>query len=152
MKVLLVVDLQKEFMDKEGQYQRILQFARNAKRNGYDAVIATMCCNSKDSPFVKYNNWFDCLDGCQPLEFPADKVIKKYGYGISDYRVLSKQNKYDIIGFNTDACVLKIAMDMFDKSYDFRVLTKYCFSSSGSAQHKSGVKLIKHLLSDAVIL
>lgn len=152
MKVLLVVDLQPEFKDNEGQYERILNFVRNAKKNGYQRVVATMCCNSPDSPFVKYNNWFDCLDGCMPLEFNSDKIIKKYGYGLSDYSHLSKKNTYDIIGFNTDACVLKIAMDMFDKCYDIRVLTKYCFSSSGSVQHKSGVKLLKHLMSDAVIV
>lgn len=152
MKVLLVVDLQPEFRDKEGQYERILDFVKKAKLNGYDRVVATMCCNSPDSPFVKYNNWFDCLNGCMPLEFNSDKVIVKYSYGLPDYSRLSKNNTYDIIGFNTDACVLKIAMDMFDRSYDIRVLTKYCFSSSGLVQHKSGVKLLKHLMSDAVIL
>ena len=36
MKVLLVVDLQPEFKDKEGQYERILQFVKDAKNEGYD--------------------------------------------------------------------------------------------------------------------
>ncbi len=151
MKVLLVVDLQPEFKDKEGQYERILQFVKDAKNGDYDYVIGTQCLNSVDSPFVKYNNWLDCLDGCEPLEYEPDLKLEKTTYGLSSYGVLPIDNEYDIIGFNTDACVLKIAMDMFDRNYNIRVLTDYCFSSSGSAQHSSGVKLLKHLMSDAVI-
>lgn len=151
MKVLLVVDLQPEFKDKDGQYERILQFVKEAKNKGYDYVIGTQCSNSVDSPFMKYNNWSDCLDGCEPLDYEPDLKLNKQTYGLPSYGVLPMDNEYHIIGYNTDACVLKISMDMFDRNYDIKVLTDYCYSSSGSAQHSSGVKLLKHLMSDAVI-
>ena len=148
MKILLAVDLQKEFMDKDGQYERILAFARS--HTGYDRVYATVCKNSPDSPFVKYDNWHSCLDGVMPLEFNADRVFEKYAYGLPDYSLLDKDNEYHIIGFNTDACVLKVALDMFDRGYDIKVLTEYCYSSNGYDHHMNGVVLMQRLMSKAV--
>lgn len=149
MKILLVVDLQKEFKDCDGEYERILNFVKTVK--GYDRIIATKCLNSMDSPFVKYENWYDCIDKVEDLEFCPDVVIEKYGYGLSDYACLNKADNYDIIGFNTDACVLKIALDLFDKGYNFRVLTDYCYSSEGLDHHLNGVELLKRLISKAVV-
>lgn len=149
-KILLVVDLQSEFYENSGNFERILEFVNKAKENGYDAVFATRCYNSVESPFYVYHNWYDCLDGVQPLPFEPDVMLEKQTYGLSDYSVLDKANHYDVIGYNTDACVLKISMDLFDLGYDFTVLTDYCFSSSGEKQHKSGVELLRHLMTDAV--
>lgn len=148
MNILLVVDLQREFYEPSGNYERILNFVKTTK--DYDKIIATRCRNSYDSPFYRYHNWFDCLNGVQPLDFNPDKIIEKVTYGLPNYNVLSKKNHYDVIGYNTDACVLKVAMDLFDKGYDFNVLTKYCYSSTGEAQHRSGIKLLRHLMSDAI--
>lgn len=148
MHVLLVVDLQREFRDTDGQYERILNWVKTVK--GYDKIIATKCLNSVDSPFVKYENWYDCIDSVCELEFQADKIIEKYSYGLIDYSKLSKTDTYDIVGFNTDACVLKIAMDLFDRNYDFKVLTNFCYSSNGLEHHQFGVTLLHRLLSKAV--
>lgn len=148
-RILLVVDLQEEFYEKSGNFERILNFVKTTK--DYDKIYATRCGNSYDSSFYKYHNWSACLHGVAPLPFNPDKIIDKTSYGLPDYRVLSKENHYDIIGYNTDACVLKIALDLFDKGYDFNVLTKYCYSSTSREQHISGVKLLKHLMSDAII-
>lgn len=148
MHVLLVVDLQREFRDIDGQYERILNWVKTVK--GYDKIIATKCLNSMDSPFVKYENWYDCIDSVCELEFQADKVIEKYGYGLIDYSKLSKTDTYNIVGFNTDACVLKIAMDLFDRNYDFKVLTDFCYSSNGLEHHQYGVELLQRLMSKAI--
>lgn len=148
MRVLLVVDLQREFIDSEGQYERIVNWVKTVK--GYDKVIATKCLNSKDSPFIKYENWYDCIDSVNELEFKADEVIEKYGYGLINYDKLSKNDTYDIVGFNTDACVLKVALDLFDRNYNFSVLTEYCYSSNGLEHHKYGVELLQRLMSKAI--
>ena len=106
---------------------------------------------NKTTFYVKYENWYDCIDKVEDLEFCPDVVIEKYGYGLSDYACLNKADNYDIIGFNTDACVLKIALDLFDKGYNFRVLTDYCYSSEGLDHHLNGVELLKRLISKAVV-
>ncbi len=149
MRVLLAVDLQREFDDGLGNFERICAFAR--ARKGYDRVIATRCRNGPESPFVRYDNWYDCQGEILPLEFEADLVLDKYAYGLPDYSVLDRKDHYDIIGFNTDACVLKVALDLFDRGYDISVLTEYCFSSEGEEDHRYGVKLLRRLMSRAVI-
>lgn len=154
MRVLLVVDLQREFRDSCGNYERILDYVKGNIRNKskYDIVIALKCSNDMESSFVKYNAWKECLNGVEELEFTPDVVLDKTSYGLANYSVLSKLNTYDIVGFNTDACVYKVAMDLFDRGYDFRVLTKYCYSSSGQEWHEIGIKTMKHLMKDAIIV
>lgn len=141
MKVLLVVDLQPEFRDSDGQYDRILKFVRTTK--DYDKIVATKCYNDVDSPFIKYDCWHDCLGKVEELEFKPDETIAKISYGLTTYSLLSLKHSYDIIGFNTDCCVQKIAMDMFDRGYDFRVLSQYCYSSLGLQAHLRGVESLK---------
>ena len=154
MRVLLVVDLQKEFSDNCGNYERILNYVKGniANRSKYDLVIALKCSNDMESSFVKYNAWKKCLKYVEDLEFNPDVILQKTSYGLLGYNVLSKENTYDIVGFNTDACVMKVALDLFDRRYNFRVLTKYCYSSSGQEWHEIGIKTMKHLMKDAIIV
>ncbi len=149
MKILLVVDLQPEFRDSDGQYERILEFVKTTK--DYDRVIATKCYNSNESSFVKYDCWHDCLGNVKELEFNPTITIVKFTYGLNDYSILNFNDTYDIIGFNTDSCVFKIALDMFDRGYDFRVLTQYCYSSNGLHNHLRGKEVLKANLGTAFI-
>ncbi len=146
VRTLIVVDLQREFDDKSGNFERILDYVKQAKGR----VIATRCINTEDSPFVRYGNWYDCMGSCLPLEFECEKVYDKNGYGLLDYSDFAKE-EYEVIGYNTDACVLKIAEDLFDRGYDIIVNTDYCWSSSGEKHHLRGVELMKDLLGTAVI-
>lgn len=151
MKILLAVDLQPEFADKDGKYEEILAFVRRARRDGgYDRVIATKCRNSSDSNFVRYNNWHKLINGTAELEFEADTVIEKLSYGLLDYSVLPKDARVDIVGYDTGACVLKIALDLFDRNYDFRVLCNYCYASSGLKHHKHGLWTLRNLMEKAL--
>ncbi|MCI8520252.1 MAG: isochorismatase family protein [Clostridia bacterium] len=151
MKILLAVDLQKEFADKDGKYEEILAFLNDAVRGGgYDKVVATKCVNSNKSNFVRYNNWHKLIDGTSELEFKADEVIEKQSYGLTDYSMLPKDAEIDIIGYDTGACVLKIALDLFDRDYKFLVLSKYCYSTGGEEHHKRGLQVLSNLLENAV--
>ena len=154
-KVLVVVDLQKEFglvVDNE-KYYEILDFVNHAKENGYDKVIGTVCKNRADSNFVKSGIWLDCVDKVEPLEFTPDITIDKYGYGLDSikYSKMNKKYEYHIIGYNTDACVLKVALDMFDRGFNVRVLIDKCYSSMGKEQHEIGVKILKDLMGNYVV-
>lgn len=149
MRILLAVDVQHEFQDQNGRYEKIVSYIKNASSE-YDFVYATVCANKPDSPFIKNEVWFDCMNGVEPLAFSPDKIFVKYGYGFLDYNWLDPENHYDIIGFNTDCCVLKVALDLFDRGYDFSVLTEYCYSSSGEEEHRRGVAVLRDLLGKLV--
>ncbi len=151
MKILLVVDLQAEFADSDGEYERILNFVRSATENKtYDRVIATKCLNRENSNFVRYSRWKKMIDGAAELEFTPDTVIEKISYGLTDYSMLPVDAHIDVVGYNTGACVLKVALDLFDRNYNFTVLSRYCYSSSGLKHHKHGLWTLKNLMENAV--
>lgn len=154
-KILFVVDLQQEFgleVDPE-RYYNILEFVQNAKSNGYYMVIATKCKNRPDSNFVKSGVWTECLEGVQPLNFKPDILFNKYAYGLGEYQYarLDKDYEYHIVGYNTDACILKVALDLFDRKFNLRVLKDYCYSSLGESQHQLGIKILTDLIGNYVI-
>ena len=104
MKILLVVDLQAEFADSDGEYERILNFVRSEIGNKtYDRVIATKCLNRENSNFVRYSRWKKLIDGAAELEFAPDTVIEKISYGLTDYSMLPVDAHIDVVGYNTGA-------------------------------------------------
>ena len=111
---------------------------------------ATICANNFESPFLKNDVWKECLDGVKPLDFTPDMAFVKYGYGFRDYEWLNPSNEYTLIGYNTDCCVYKIALDLFDRGYSFRINTGLCYSSSGQEHHERGVALLKDTLGKMV--
>ncbi len=151
MKILFVVDLQTEFADDDGRYEDILKFVQEAMRKKtYDKIIATKCLNRKNSNFVRYSNWDELIGNAAELPFEADVVIEKISYGLVDYSMLPKEAEIHVIGYNTGACVLKVALDLFDRNYNFKVLSEYCYSTGGSEHHKRGLWTLKNLLENAV--
>lgn len=89
----------------------------------------------------------------------ADCIIKYGTYGLPDNfdsfetagTYLPNKGVYDIIGHDTDACVMAVAFQLFDKGYDFRVLTKWCYSSGGIEMHRMAVELMKRNFGRAVV-
>lgn len=147
-KILLAVDVQPEFADSDGHYEKILEFIKNSD---FDEIVATKCTNHPNSAWEKYADWQDLMDGTKPLEFEADRVYEKIGYGMDDYSVLDRTAHYSIVGFNTGACVLKVALDLFDREYDFDVLADYCYSSNGAEHHAKGLWTLRNLMEKAVL-
>lgn len=158
-KVLLVVDLQPEFRDKDGVYEECVNFVNTQFAKApriFDEIIATKCRNYKGSNYEIMANWQDCMNSCEELAFPADRVIEKTGYGLDCYEeagraVLEKDALYMIIGFNADACVLKVALDLFDRGYTFCVATDKCGSSSSEAHRQRGIDVMKSLIPNALL-
>ena len=129
-KVLLVVDLQPEFVNDESRdaYKHVLDFVTHTKE--YDQIIATRFVRGNTN-FKRYLDW-EFTSEPKNLEFHPDIIRDKTGYGLSDeqYLQLSRDYHYDIVGCETDACVYKLAMDLFDREFDFSVLYPYVFTSA----------------------
>ncbi len=143
--MLLVVDLQDEFNDYTGQFEKVLGYVKNYK----GTVIATRYIPSEDGVYLKYDTWFDSYGS--PLRFTPSKVYNHSSYGLLDYEELDKSEHYEIVGFNTEASVLKIAEDMFEKGFDISVNVAYCGSGSGKETHNSGVELLEDVLGSLVV-
>ena len=89
------------------------------------------------------------FQGCNDdIEFDYDMLLNKSGYGLKeeDYIFLKDQvpdSHIDVIGCDTDACVIKIAMDLFDRELDFSVLGDKVYSTGGNNYHNDAIGILK---------
>lgn len=142
MKVLLVIDLQKEFYI-EDKYEKVLNYI-NTHRCDYDKVVATVFKNKKDSNFVKRLGYKDCMyANDSSIEFKADDIIVKNTYTVPVEQVGSIDDIITIIGCDTDGCVLASLFVLFDNEYNFQVLNEYCYSSGGEQYDNITKQIIK---------
>lgn len=146
MKALIVVDLQREFIVDDytrEMYDKVLQYVKTA--TGYDRIIATQFIRSNPLYMSELDYYFP--QNPAPLEFEYDKLIQKTGYGLPDmeYLNLSREYHYDVVGCETDACVFKIALDLFDREHSFNILYPYVFTGSGASDEDLR-RMLEHVL------
>lgn len=143
MRVLLIIDLQKQFADEGGNYQKCLQFVRE-HRVDYDATVATYFKQGVNNPnFRKHLNWNGCNRASEyDLEFYDEEswkgvIVPKSGYGSSALELILKQIKcgkddqIDIIGCDADACVMAICFQLWDAGFtNMKILTDYIYTTA----------------------
>lgn len=55
-------------------------------------------------------------------------------------------------GVDTDACIMKTAVDLFENGLNVKVIENYCMSHSGKKFHKSTIKMLKKLIGNKNVL
>lgn len=147
MKVLLVIDLQKEFKDNYGNYYKALNYIKDNQAE-YDLILATLFVNTKDSRYVSDLNWSGAMGiNEESLEFEYNNLIVKHTYATDISEHVSTQDDIDIIGCDTDACVLANAFKLWDEGYKFKVLTEYVYTTSGYL-NKAAIDIMKRNFGD----
>jgi isochorismatase family protein len=141
-KLLLVIDVQNDFIN-ENTRGIALKIEELINSNEYEYVVFTRFINDENSI------WYNKLNykGCMTKEGQAIAIDTKQ-YKIIDktiYTALNKEleeyineNNIDEIylcGFDTDACVQKTAIDLFENNYNVYVLKDYCISHKGIELH-----------------
>jgi nicotinamidase-related amidase len=150
---LLVVDVQKGFLN-EFTHHIPERIARLITEGEYEPVLFTRFINEPDSPYHRYLGWHDCVEAPETdlapeLERFAAKrpVFSKPGLtGLSDQLVtFLRQRKVEevvLVGIDTDMCVLKVAMDLFDLGIRPVVLADCCASTAGLQAHLAGLAVL----------
>lgn len=153
MKYLLIVDLQKEFVkDREGRkvYDKCIKFI-NTYRQWYDRIITEVYVNGGNinmQRLVNYNQVYDP----KLLEFEFTDPLIHSGYTNEKLlEGLMPSDQVDIIGFDTDACVLAAAFRLFDHNVNLRLLVDGIWSSGGKKMHEAGLACMKRQFAKAVI-
>ena len=87
----------------------------------------------------------------------ADVIIEKHGYSACCPEVLDILRAHDIkevhlAGVDTDCCVLKTAVDLFEENIRPIVLTEYCASDGGVESQKAGIKVLERLIGTEQLL
>ena len=150
MRVLLVVDLQKEFA-VEPYHSKVVDFIKTHKSD-YDKVIATRFINTKDSPFVNKLGFNEAMKR-HDLDIPYDELFGKHTYecGNGFYKHMKADDVY-VIGCDTDACILSMCFEMFRLNVNFKVLSEYCYSSGGEEYHNAALTIMRRNFgTDAVV-
>jgi nicotinamidase-related amidase len=150
---LLVIDVQNGFINDFTKH--VVERIRSLIDSGdYGPVIFTRFINEPGSPFHKFVDWHDCetepetsiVDDLQRYA-REDLTFSKPGFaGISlELRAYLKEHGFErvfLVGVDTDMCVLKIALDVFDLGIEPIVLTDCCASTAGLQSHLAGLAVL----------
>lgn len=148
--LLLVIDLQNAFINKNTKSipRKIKRIIQN---NQYDKIAFTRFINSYDSIFVKKLKYYRCItdeDKKIVIDVENGKVFDKSIYSAVNNELIEfiKENNIEEIylcGIDTECCVLKTALDLFELGYNVYVLKKYCGSTRGIIRHNKALNTLR---------
>jgi len=158
-KLLLVIDVQNDFVNENTkEYVNKIQSLVNS--NNYENVAFTKFINTEDSLWCKKLNYRGCM-----TKVGQDIVIDTKNYKVFEkiiYSALNEELKEYIVdkgikeiylcGFDTDACVQKTAIDLFESGYDVYVLKDYCMTHCGFEIHNMAIDNLKRLIGRSSIV
>jgi nicotinamidase-related amidase len=150
---LLVVDVQKGFVNKFTEHVPG-RVCRLIEQGGWEPLLFTRFVNTPGSPYQRLLDWHDCA-GPPETELADDVVsyarrgrvfVKEGLTGLTaemrDYLTESKLERITVVGIDTDMCVMKIALDLFDLGIQPLVLADCCGSTLGAYAHLAGLAIL----------
>lgn len=158
-KLLLVIDLQNDFVNKNTE--PILDKIKSLiNSNEYENIAFTKFINSENSMFYNDLQYKGCLTekGANiAIELAGQKVFEKTGYTslteqLKMYITEKRINQIYLCGFDTEACVLKTALDMFENEYNVFILKDYCMSGAGEEIHNSAINILKRTIGEKRVI
>ena len=152
-KCLLIVDVQKGFIN--GYTKHILDNMSNLLES-FNIIFATKFYNKTGSFYDTLINWGHVRKDTDEFNLafsPDDKteIIEKSVYSCvtPDFVKRLKDNyieKVYICGIDTDVCVTKCAVDLFENGIIPIVIENYCASTAGMQAHICGISTIKRYI------
>lgn len=150
---LLIVDVQQSFINSFTHHipQRV---ARLIGRGEYAPLLFTRFINSQAGPYQRFLDWHSCDSEPETNIVPEleqfaqpELVFSKPGLcGMPDelakYLTEQRIKRLFIVGIDTDMCVLKMALDIFDLGIEPIVLTDCCASTAGLQAHLAGLAVL----------
>lgn len=128
----------------------------------YTYTIATRFFNQPNSNFWKLLHWnrFDRQSEDFPLviDLPDALIVDKPTYSCVTPEFISclqgwGVSEVHICGIDTDICVMKCAVDLFEHGFRPVVLGATCASTAGQKYHEAALKiLIRYIGSEQVII
>lgn len=151
--LLLVIDLQKNFIN-ENTKSVPDNISNLINTNRFDYVVFTKFVNDINSQFYKILGYKGCLnteDRRIVIDTNNNKIIEKKIYTALNQELVQfiKEKNIGIIylcGIDTDACVLKTAIDLFENNYNVKVIEDCSMSHSGIEFHEYAIKMLEKLI------
>ena len=157
--LLLIIDLQKSFIN-ENTKDIPDKINKLINKNFANHIIFTKFINDNESNFFKILNYKGCMteqDRNIVIDTKENKIIEKRVYTAynDDLRSYINSNNIKTIylcGIDTDACVLKTALDLFENNFDVKVIEDCSMSHSGIEYHNSAIKMLKKLIGNQNVI
>ena len=160
---LLVVDVQQGFLN---QYTHHIpaRIAQLIQRDQPDPVLFTRFVNAPEGPYHRFLDWHACVESPEtdlapelaPYAAPERVFVKDGLTGITDELAeeLQRQGleRVTIVGIDTDMCVLKVAMDVFDLGIQPQVFIDCCASTAGLQAHLAGLAVLSRNIGAPALL
>lgn len=156
MNCLVIIDVQNGLLVNDRIKKLPHKIIELAKHNKFDFVVTTQFKNRLGSQFDKLMGWYGMSD-TESQEIDPDIAeissmhFVKYGYSCftEEFEEFIRDNYIDklyFVGLDIDACVLKSALDSFEKCIDSEILVNYCDTSSGDKS--SAINVLKFALGE----
>lgn len=157
MKLLFVIDVQNGFVsDKTRDVVPEILTLMDVFKDGL--IVSTKFINDENSGFTNIMHWnrlktapeTDLYEG---IEQRSSIVVEKTTYSACTAEVCDIIYKYGIkeayvSGIDTDCCVLKTAIDLFEMNVRPIVLTGYCASNGGIESHCAAIKVLERTIGE----
>jgi nicotinamidase-related amidase len=158
--VLVVVDVQNGFITEHSKsVVPVIVDLVHKWQGGYGSVIFTRYRNYPGSPFERLIGWTRMAGGQEvelvteltPFVGPTTPVIDKYVYTLftpEGIRVVEDCGWTDlyICGIDTDTCVLKTAVDAFERDLTPWILKDACASHLIPEAHAAGLFVARQFI------
>ena len=151
-RVLLVVDVQNDFINMHTK-DTLIKIKELVNSNKYDLTAFTRFINNENSIWYKKLNYKGCMtkDGQSIAIDIKDNNKKIYTYTavndeLKDYIRENDISQIYLCGFDTDACIQKTAIDLFEQNYDVYVPKDYCMSHAGKEIHNLYIQNLSRLI------
>lgn len=150
---LLIVDVQRGFLNELTRHVPV-RIATLVERGEHDPLIFTRFVNTPDSPYRRFLDWHECAAEPDTLLAPEMEALAKRGrvfvkQGLAGvppemavYLQTLRPPEVHVVGIDTDMCVLKVAMDVFDLGIRPVILTDCCASTVGLQAHLAGLAIL----------
>ena len=152
-KCLFIIDVQIGFINQHTQH--IPSYVEGIQPS-FEHIFCSRFVNAKNSPFREIMGWQKFEKGSDEtaLAFsPYNKahVFDKYLYTCVSEDVIQQLKRLQInevylSGIDTDCCILKTAVDFFEKGIRPIILSKACASHGGVESHQAGLKVLERLI------
>ncbi len=158
-KCLIIVDVQNGFINEHTSH--IPKLVEKLQSN-YDLVFITKFINELNSPFRRLIHWHKLSPESSDIDLAfeprknAEIIVKNiYTCVTSNFlkRLSNAQiNIAHICGIDTDICVTKIAVDLFENDITPFILKDYCATTGGNESHKHSLKALGRFIGENQII
>jgi len=158
--LLLIIDMQNGFRYPESE--AILPNLLKLKKSFKGKIVFSNFVNDKGSLFESQLKWTKFQNNedkklFSELQASTNTEFEHNGYTVLTETLLKvikdrKITKVYLCGIYTDVCIIKTAMDLFDKGIETFVIADACNSLHGRSIHDSAIESLKHILGKKQIL